>query len=305
MPPPVRPLGPTCVTRTRPLREDEAGFFVGFRQAAGVLPQGEGSRLSLAEWTRTRAARAGFRLTQGDLSAKAGRREEGRSCALRSGAPVLETAMTSADPAVVSPSSADEEALLAWILGDLAPPDPGGKVARRLIARFHGLAGLVAADAAVLRAEGLDGACVVALEQARALAEALVRIRACERPVVSSWSALTDYLRAALAHAPREQFRVLYLDKRNILMRDELRADGTVDHAPVYAREVVRRALELSASALILAHNHPSGDPTPSRADIEMTRKIVEAARVFDIAVHDHVVVGREGTKSFRALGLM
>lgn len=142
--------------------------------------------------------------------------------------------MTSADPAVVSPSSADEEALLAWILGDLAPPDPGGKVARRLIARFHGLAGLVAADAAVLRAEGLDGACVVALEQARALAEALVRIRACERPVVSSWSALTDYLRAALAHAPREQFRVLYLDKRNILMRDELRADGTVDHAPVY-----------------------------------------------------------------------
>ncbi|MNE68303.1 hypothetical protein D3C80_1639560 [compost metagenome] len=116
---------------------------------------------------------------------------------------------------------------------------------------------------------------------------------------------MTAYLRAALAHAPREQFRTLYLNKRNILIREEMRADGTVDHAPVYPREVVRRALELSASALILVHNHPSGDPTPSRADIEMTRRVIDAARVFDIEVHDHVIVGREGTKSFRALGLM
>lgn len=113
------------------------------------------------------------------------------------------------------------------------------------------------------------------------------------------------YVRGALAREPREQFRVLYLDKRNILMREEHRADGTVDHAPVYVREVVRRALELSASAMILVHNHPSGDPTPSRADIEMTRRVIEAARVFDIQVHDHVVVGREGEQSFRALGLI
>ncbi|MFK4057458.1 MULTISPECIES: RadC family protein [Brevundimonas] len=133
----------------------------------------------------------------------------------------------------------------------------------------------------------------------------MIRSDVCARPSISSWTALLAYVRGALAHEPREQFRVLYLDKRNILMREEHRADGTVDHAPVYVREVVRRALELSASAMILVHNHPSGDPTPSRADIEMTRRVIEAARVFDIQVHDHVVVGREGEQSFRALGLI
>ena len=108
-----------------------------------------------------------------------------------------------------------------------------------------------------------------------------------------------------MAHRPREQFRVLYLDRRNLLLKDEWVADGTVDHAPVYPREVVRRALELSASAMILVHNHPSGDPAPSRADIEMTRKVVDAARVFGLDVHDHLVVGREGTASFKSLGLI
>ena len=137
------------------------------------------------------------------------------------------------------------------------------------------------------------------------MALAMMRAQACDRPVLSSWTALTAYLRAALAHAPREQFRTLYLDKRNIMMREEHRAEGTTDHAPVYVREVVRKALELSASAMILVHNHPSGDPTPSRPDIEMTRRIIDAAKVFDIQVHDHVIVGREGTASFRALGLM
>ena len=109
----------------------------------------------------------------------------------------------------------------------------------------------------------------------------------------------------ALAEEPREQFRALFLDRRNQLMRDELTAHGTVDHAPVYPREVVRRALELSASSIILVHNHPSGDPQPSTADVEMTRKIVEAARVFDIQVHDHLVVGRNGVASLRTLGLL
>ena len=122
---------------------------------------------------------------------------------------------------------------------------------------------------------------------------------------MSSFTALIAYVRTALAHLPREQFRVLYLDRRNILLRDEWVAEGTVDHAPVYPREVVRRALEVSASALILVHNHPSGDPTPSRADIDMTRKVVEAARVFGLQVHDHLVVGREGNASFKALGLL
>ena len=123
--------------------------------------------------------------------------------------------------------------------------------------------------------------------------------------MITSWGALLAYVRVSLAHQPREQFRALFLDRRNHLLRDELTAEGTVDHAPVYPREVVRRALELSASALILVHNHPSGDPTPSRADIEMTRKIVDAARLFSIQVHDHLVVGREGTASFKSLGLI
>ena len=139
----------------------------------------------------------------------------------------------------------------------------------------------------------------------RELAVRLARAEASRRPVIASWTALQAYARAALAHRPREQFRVLFLDNRNRLMLDEFVADGTVDHAPVYPREVVRRALEVSASAMVLVHNHPSGDPTPSRADIEMTRKVVDAARVLGLQVHDHIVVGREGVASFRALGLI
>jgi DNA repair protein RadC len=126
-----------------------------------------------------------------------------------------------------------------------------------------------------------------------------------KRPVISSWSALLAYTKAALAHAPREQFRVLFLDKKNQLIADEVMNEGTVDHAPVYPREVARRALELSASAVILVHNHPSGDPTPSAADIDMTRQVVEAGRALRIAVHDHLVVGRDGVASFKALGLI
>jgi DNA repair protein RadC len=125
------------------------------------------------------------------------------------------------------------------------------------------------------------------------------------RPSISSWSALNDYVRTRLAHEAREQVRVLYLDRKNQLIADELMNRGTVDHAPVYPREVVRRGLELSACALILVHNHPSGDPTPSSADIEMTRQVIEAARALNMAVHDHLVVGRDGVASFKALGLM
>lgn len=217
----------------------------------------------------------------------------------------------STNPAVVlqrqiepQPEDADL-VLLASILERVLSPQAGRTAAEEMIETFHGLAGVAAADEAALLRAGLNQGCVAELVRIRAMAMAMVRAQACARPVLSSWAALTAYLRAALAHAPREQFRALYLDKRNILLREEMRTDGTVDHAPVYPREVVRRALELSASALILVHNHPSGDPTPSQADIDMTRRIIDAAKVFDIQVHDHVIVGREGTKSFRALGLM
>jgi len=195
--------------------------------------------------------------------------------------------------------------LLAAILSRTQSPAASRAAAADLIADFGGLADVAAADEAALLRAGLATAAVADLLRIRALAVAMARAEACHRPVLSSWTALTTYLRADMAHAPREQFRVLYLDRRNILMKDEGRADGTVDHAPVYPREVVRRALEISASALILVHNHPSGDPSPSQADIQMTRQVVDAARLFGLQVHDHVIVGREGTASFRALGLI
>lgn len=171
---------------------------------------------------------------------------------------------------------------------------------------FGSVAAVVAADPPELaRAARLDATTITDLKMLRRLSVRLARSEACRRPVLSSWSALVAYVRSALAHEPREQFRTLYLDKKNILLRDEFLAEGTVDHAPVYPREVVRRALEVSASALILVHNHPSGDPAPSRADIEMTRQIVDAARVFGLQVHDHLVIGRQGTASFKQLGLI
>ncbi|HYU53136.1 MAG TPA: DNA repair protein RadC, partial [Gemmatimonadaceae bacterium] len=126
-----------------------------------------------------------------------------------------------------------------------------------------------------------------------------------QKPVLSSWSAVLDYCRTAMAYADKEELRVLYLDKRNQLIGDERQQVGTVDHTPVYPREVVKRALELSASAIILVHNHPSGDPSPSRADVEMTQAIHEAARSLGIALHDHIIVGRQGHASFKALGLI
>jgi DNA repair protein RadC len=200
----------------------------------------------------------------------------------------------------------DDQTLLALMLGrtDLAA-DPE-RLAAALLERFGTLGTAAAASPSELtRASSADSTAVADLKLLRELAIRLAREEACQRPVITSWTALVAYVRAALAHEPREQFRALYLDRRNSLLRDEMVADGTVDHAPVYPREVIRRALELSASAMILVHNHPSGDPTPSRADIEMTRQIVEAARVFGLQVHDHLVVGSAGTASFKALGLI
>lgn len=205
-------------------------------------------------------------------------------------------------PAAPDPSRLSDTALLSAVL----VRSPGtASVASDLVDRLGGLGAVLSADATELRRLG---ACRRQVHLIRCLRETTVRVArgdACRRPVISSWSQLLAYVRTTHAHLPREQFRTLYLDKRNNLMRDELTADGTVDHAPVYPRELVRRALEISASSVILVHNHPSGDPTPSSADIEMTRKIIDAARVFDIQVHDHLVVGREGVTSFKSLGLI
>jgi len=179
-------------------------------------------------------------------------------------------------------------------------------LAKQLLARFGSLSAVLGATPDELKTVGGVGP-QVALDL-KLLHEAALRTareQVGKRPVISSWSALLAYVKTALAYESREQFRVLFLDKKNQLLADEVMNRGTVDHAPVYPREVVRRALELSASALILVHNHPSGDPTPSAADVEMTRQVVEAARSLRIAVHDHLVAGRDGVASLKALGLM
>lgn len=197
----------------------------------------------------------------------------------------------------------DDRDLLGRLLWRFDEP---AATAADLLSRFGSLGAVLSADASELRRCGVAESGVVQdLQVVRELAVRMARIDASRRPVVTSWTALQAYVRTALAHRPREQFRVLYLDHRNNLMRDEMVAEGTVDHAPVYPREVVRRALEISASAMVLVHNHPSGDPTPSQADIAMTRKVVDAAQALGLQVHDHIVVGRDGTASFRSLGLM
>lgn len=207
--------------------------------------------------------------------------------------------------AAAAPSALPDYELLELHLFRSIPRADVKPLAKALIIRFGSLAGVLAASSAELRSvSGVGEAVALDLKLMHEITLRLGREAIGKRPVISSWSQLLDYVKLALAHEPREQFRVLFLDKKNQLIADEVMNHGTVDHAPVYPREVMRRALELSASAVILVHNHPSGDPTPSRADIDMTKQIVEAGRSLRIAIHDHLVVGREGVASFRALGL-
>lgn len=184
--------------------------------------------------------------------------------------------------------------------GDVKP------LAKRLLARFGSFSGVLGAGPEELRTVvGVGEAVALDLKLVQEAALRSARDAVVRRPVISSWNALLAYVKTALAHEAREQFRVLFLDKKNQLIADEVMNRGTVDHAPVYPREVARRALELSASSLILLHNHPAGDPTPSSADIEMTRQVVAAARALGLSVHDHLIVARHGVASLKALGLM
>lgn len=179
-------------------------------------------------------------------------------------------------------------------------------LAKRLIARFGSFSAVVQASELRLReVAGVGERVIDELKLIRAAAVRLMRTELTERPVLSSWPELVGYLTAAQASAEVEQFRVLHLDKKNRLIADEVMQTGTVDHTPVYIREIVKRALDLGACALILVHNHPSGDPTPSRADIDMTHQIVAAARPLGLTIHDHIIVSRGGHTSLKAQRLM
>jgi len=177
--------------------------------------------------------------------------------------------------------------------------------AKQLIKRFGSLADVISADPALLREETRSESVVRELKIVQAAALHLAQSAVLNRPLLSSWSALLEYCHAAMAYETKESFRILFLNHKNILIADEKQQKGTIDHTPVYPREVMQRAMNLSASSIILVHNHPSGDPTPSRADIEMTKQIIETGRQLKIAVHDHIVVGRGKTVSFRQLGLI
>ena len=186
------------------------------------------------------------------------------------------------------------------VRGDVKP------VAKAMLARFGGFAETLAAPVErLLEIDGVGEGTAIELKIVHAAALKLAQERVLRRPVISSWDELLAYCRASMADEKIEQFRVLFLDKKNILIADEVQQKGTVDHTPVYPREVAKRALQLDASAIIMVHNHPSGDPTPSRADIEMTKEVKTALKAVGIELHDHLVIGRKSHASFRSLGLL
>ncbi len=178
-------------------------------------------------------------------------------------------------------------------------------LAKRLLATFGDLNGVVAASRhRLLQVPGATEKVYLQLRLAEAFAHRMARARVMDRSVISSWEDLIDYCRTVMAHRETEQFRILFLDNKNVMIADEEQARGTVDHVPVYPREVAKRALELNASAIILVHNHPSGDPTPSPQDLEMTRRIEAACQTLGVRLHDHVIVGKQSEVSFREIGL-
>jgi DNA repair protein RadC len=205
-----------------------------------------------------------------------------------------------------APDALPEYELLELILFRSIPRRDVKRTAKDLIRRFGSFAEVMAAPAARLKeVPGVGESVALDLKIVEAAARRLARGAIAKRPVLSSWSSVIEYCRTAMAFAEREQFRILFLDKKNQLIADEVQQSGTVDHTPVYPREIVKRALELAATAVILVHNHPSGDPTPSQADITMTREIVAVAKPLGIAIHDHIIVGRDGHASFRGMRLI
>ena len=206
----------------------------------------------------------------------------------------------------VGPDGLADYELLELVLFGAQPRRDVKPLAKALLERFGTFAEVISADPQALAdVRGVGESAVIALKSAQAAALRLIGGQVMGRPVLSNWQALLDYCQASMAFAKIEQFRILYLNNRNVLIADETQQRGTIDHTPVYPREVVKRALELGASALIMVHNHPSGDPTPSRADIEMTRHVREASEKLGITLHDHIIVSHNGHRSFKEMGLL
>ncbi len=196
--------------------------------------------------------------------------------------------------------------LLEAILFRALPRRDTKPIAKELLQRFGSFAEVINASEGELRKiKWIKDGAIGEFALIKAATRRLLKTAVVERPVLTSWAKVLDHCRAAMAFEPREQFRILFLDKRNRLILDEVQQTGTIDHTPVYVREICRRALEVNATALILAHNHPSGDPTPSRGDIEMTKEIVKVAKGLGISVHDHIIIAKEGHASFKGLGLI
>ena len=207
----------------------------------------------------------------------------------------------------VGEEALDDYELLELILFLAIPRQDTKALAKELLARFGSYSAVLSAPPERLaEVKGISASVATNLKIVQAAAQRFARHRVDrELPILSSWSAVLDYCRTAMAFADKEQFRILFLDKRNQLIADEVQQTGTVDHTPVYPREVIKRTLELSATALILVHNHPSGDPAPSSADVQMTRQINDVARPLGITVHDHIIIGKAGHASMRGLKLI
>ncbi len=200
----------------------------------------------------------------------------------------------------------DDCELLALLLAWLVPGQDSASLARTLTEHFGSLPAILATPPRHLgRACGLPEDALEDLGLIEAMSHRLARAEVMDREVISSWDALVRYCRLVMAHRPIEGLRLLFLDRKNVLIADELQQQGTIDHVPAYPREVARRALELNAAALILVHNHPSGDPTPSQSDIDMTTRVQAGLEAIGVTLHDHIVIGRGGEVSFRARGLL
>ena len=195
--------------------------------------------------------------------------------------------------------------LIEYLLALTIPRVDTKAQAKALVAQFGGVGALLSASAETLKREGLSDAAIGALKIAEATALRLLETRIEGRPLLSNWEALGDYLQAAMAHSPVEEVRVLFLNAKNLLIANEAMWQGSVDEASVHVREVISRAIALGATAIIIVHNHPSGDSTPSTQDIRLTRNLVDAGKHMKIAVHDHVIVGSQGRTSMRAMGLI